>query len=117
MHGQTPALGGPPRRTPPAPRSREPRGAEADVPEYLSATNLAALRRMFERDKVELREFGIPIVTVSDSAGEVVGYQLRRDAFYLPYLTLMQGAARKSSPPARRSLRLSSASRARLRGG
>ena len=69
-----------------------------DVPEYLSATNLAALRRMFERDKVELREFGIPIVTVTDSAGEVVGYQLRRDAFYLPYLTLMQGAARKSSP-------------------
>ena len=69
-----------------------------DVPEYLAATNLAALRRMFERDKVELREFGIPIVTVSDEAGEVIGYQLRREAFYLPYLTLMQGAGRKSAP-------------------
>ena len=71
---------------------------KADVPEYLGASNLAALRRMFERDKVELREFGIPIVTVSDEAGEVIGYQLRRDAFYLPYLTLMQGATRKASP-------------------
>ena len=69
-----------------------------DVPEYLGKANLAALRRTFERDKVELREFGIPIITVTDSNDDVVGYQLRRDAFYLPYLSLMQDAHRKSTP-------------------
>lgn len=69
-----------------------------DVPEYLGKANLAALRRTFERDKVELREFGIPILSVTDSNGEVAGYQLRREAFYLPYLSLMQDAHRKTTP-------------------
>jgi proteasome accessory factor B len=50
--------------------------------------NKAALRRTFERDKDELRAFGIPIETVSDSNGETTGYRLRPEHFYLPYLTL-----------------------------
>ena len=67
-----------------------------DIPGYLSQENLAALRRAFERDKAELREFGVPIVTVTDSAGELMGYRLKRDAFYLPYLSLIQDAHRSS---------------------
>jgi proteasome accessory factor C len=69
-----------------------------DVPEYLAQDDLAALRRMFERDKVELRAFGIPLHTVKDSNDEVMGYQLRREAFYLPYLTLVQDARPASKP-------------------
>ena len=69
-----------------------------DVPEYLSKADLAALRRMFERDKVELREFGIPIITDKDETGEVIGYRLRREAFYLPYLSLIQDARPKTRP-------------------
>ncbi len=69
-----------------------------DVPEYLGKTDLAALRRMFERDKVELREFGIPILTISDSANELIGYQLKRESFYLPYLALIQDARQKTKP-------------------
>ena len=67
-----------------------------DIPGYLSQENLAALRRAFERDKSELREFGVPILTITDSAGEVMGYQLKRDSFYLPYLSLIQDARRTS---------------------
>lgn len=67
-----------------------------DVPGYLSQENLAALRRAFERDKAELREFGVPILTITDSTGELMGYQMKRDAFYLPYLSLIQDAHRSS---------------------
>lgn len=49
----------------------------------------AALRRMFERDKKELREFGIPLETVPNPDGEADGYQLKAREFYLPYLALM----------------------------
>ena len=42
-----------------------------EVPAYQSGTK-AARRRMFERDKDELRAAGIPIQTVSDAVGEVV---------------------------------------------
>jgi proteasome accessory factor B len=59
-----------------------------EVPAYQSGTK-AARRRMFERDKDELRAAGIPIQTVSDAAGEVLGYKLSRREFYLPYLSLI----------------------------
>jgi predicted DNA-binding transcriptional regulator YafY len=72
----------------------------SDVPAYLLAPNKAALRRSFERDKVELRTFGIPIVTETDGAGEVSGYRLRRENFYLPYLSLVE-ASRTTRPAAR----------------
>ena len=59
-----------------------------EVPGYLLGQNKAALRRTFERDKDELRAFGIPIETVPDPAGETAGYRLQPQHFYLPYLTL-----------------------------
>lgn len=70
-----------------------------DVPGYQKTGNKAALRRMFERDKKELRSFGIPIVTEEDGNGEVTGYRLRRESFYLPYLSLIEASRRR--PPAR----------------
>jgi predicted DNA-binding transcriptional regulator YafY len=49
----------------------------------------AAAQRMFERDKKELRAFGIPLQTITDEAGEVVGYRLPPRDFYMPYLSLV----------------------------
>src|SRR5690606_33433846 len=49
----------------------------------------AAAQRMFERDKKELRDFGIPIETVLDDAKEVLGYRLPPRRFYLPYLSVV----------------------------
>ena len=59
-----------------------------EVPGYLIARNKTALRRTFERDKDELRAFGIPIETVTGAEGEAIGYRLQPQHFYLPYLTL-----------------------------
>jgi proteasome accessory factor B len=53
-----------------------------------------AVRRTFERDKVELREMGIPIRTVKyetlGQPGVQEAYVLDRRDFYLPYLKLVQ---------------------------
>jgi proteasome accessory factor B len=57
----------------------------------------ATLRRMFERDKDELRAAGIPIETVLLPDGETQGYRLRTQDFYLPYLSL-RADGRKTSP-------------------
>lgn len=44
-----------------------------------------AFKRMFERDKAELRELGIPLETGSNSAWEPVeGYRIRRGDYELP---------------------------------
>lgn len=59
-----------------------------EVPGYDTGQNKAALRRTFERDKDELRAFGIPIETISAPDGDTVGYRLQPQHFYLPYLTL-----------------------------
>jgi proteasome accessory factor B len=59
-----------------------------EIPAYRAAPNKTALRRAFERDKEELRSFGVPIETVMDGAGEVQGYRLKREHFYLPYLSV-----------------------------
>ncbi|MEP7227769.1 MAG: hypothetical protein ABI785_10445, partial [Gemmatimonadales bacterium] len=56
-----------------------------EVPGYDTGQNKAALRRTFERDKEELRGFGIPIETVTEGDGEAVGYRLQAQHFYLPY--------------------------------
>lgn len=56
-----------------------------------------ALRRMFERDKDELRAFGVPIETVTSAEGEVEGYRLQARDFYLPYLSLVV-EGRKTAP-------------------
>jgi proteasome accessory factor B len=50
-----------------------------------------AFERMFERDKEELRELGIPIETGSDdpfAGDEEIGYRIRRQEFELPPVTL-----------------------------
>jgi predicted DNA-binding transcriptional regulator YafY len=71
------------------------------VPAYASpletddAQALEASRKMFERDKRELRAFGIPIETVSLVIGgsdAQEGYRLERKDFYLPYLRLLEQA-------------------------
>ena len=59
------------------------------------------VRRMFERDKDELRAFGVPIETVHYSMSyrneAQVGYRLRRSDFHLPYLKLL-GAVDAEAP-------------------
>jgi proteasome accessory factor B len=57
-------------------------------------TAQASVRRMFERDKDELRELGIPVETVqfriNYGAEEALAYRLARKDFYLPYLELLR---------------------------
>lgn len=66
-------------------------------------TDRASARRMFERDKDELRRAGIPIRTVRYSINygheEVEGYRLERRDFYLPYIRLLsaEGVPRPQS--------------------
>jgi len=61
-----------------------------DVPAYQNPDRKKdAIMRMFERDKDELRAFGISIETVpSKDDGEAAGYKLDKKGFYLPYLSL-----------------------------
>jgi proteasome accessory factor B len=66
-----------------------------DVPGYRGylseeRTTRESARRSFERDKDELRGFGVPIVTVQGEDGELRGYQIKRENFYLPYLTVLR---------------------------
>jgi proteasome accessory factor B len=60
-----------------------------EVPAYLATGNRESIRRKFERDKDELRAFGIPIRTVEGENGEESAYQLSARDFYLPYLTAL----------------------------
>ncbi|MBA3260163.1 MAG: WYL domain-containing protein [Gemmatimonadales bacterium] len=60
------------------------------VPAYHAGSQKKeTLRRMFERDKDELRRFGVLIETVPLPEGEADGYRLLSRDFYLPYLSLM----------------------------
>jgi proteasome accessory factor B len=56
------------------------------VPQYAENTSTEAFDRMFERDKDELRELGIPLETTSEDAlfEDEVGYRVDRDAYALP---------------------------------
>lgn len=69
-----------------------------DVPDYQGSEH-ETMRRMFERDKQELKQFGIPIETVNSEDG--AGYRLRKGDFYLPFLQLVD-EQRGSSPPGKR---------------
>ena len=76
------------RRNYPVPVEELARG----VPAYsLGDKQQSTVARMFERDKDELRAFGIPIETVVLD-GDTFGYRLRREDFYLPYLLLASSA-------------------------
>jgi proteasome accessory factor B len=71
----------------------------AHVPAYTQtwdpgdARTQATVRRMFERDKDELRAHGIPLQTVRYSINfgkeQIDGYRIARRDFYLPYLKLI----------------------------
>jgi proteasome accessory factor B len=67
-------------------------------------TKRASVRRMFERDKDELRRAGIPLRTVQYAMDhgmtEMEGYLIDRRDFYLPYLRLVSGE--RGPPRARR---------------
>jgi proteasome accessory factor B len=58
----------------------------AAVPQYADCASDEAFDRMFERDKDEVREMGIPIQTGSNSAwfDDEVGYRVDRAAYALP---------------------------------
>ena len=60
-----------------------------------------ARMRMFERDKDELRAFGVPIETVRGPDGDVAGYLLRARDFYLPYLYVAAAEGRPRREPHR----------------
>jgi proteasome accessory factor B len=63
------------------------------VPAYGKSGSKVALRRMFERDKDELRALGIPIEI--HSLDDTTGYRLKPAEFYLPYLaTVVDGKKR-----------------------
>lgn len=60
-------------------------------------TKADSVKRTFERDKDELRAFGVRIETVPLSDGDTVGYRLSARDFYLPYLCVME-EGRPSKP-------------------
>lgn len=63
-----------------------------DVPAYLADGSVMngqpsdTVKRMFERDKLELRELGVPIESVGEEGSDESAYRLRTKEFYLPYL-------------------------------
>lgn len=58
------------------------------IPGYSDATSDEAFERMFERDKDELRQMGIPVDTVTNVQGEVEGYRINQDDYAMPELRL-----------------------------
>jgi proteasome accessory factor B len=59
------------------------------IPDYASTSSNEAFERMFERDKNELRELGIPLETVSAGAiDDDPGYRIDQEAYGLPPLML-----------------------------
>jgi predicted DNA-binding transcriptional regulator YafY len=54
-----------------------------------TAEEQAAFRRMFERDKEDLRDLGVPLVTGSNSAwDDEIGYRIARSDYALPDIDL-----------------------------
>src|ERR1700761_4343384 len=60
-----------------------------------------AFKRMFERDKEELRELGIPLETgpINPLDGEDTGYRVQRQVYELPELVLEPDEAAAPPPP------------------
>lgn len=67
----------------------------SQVPGYAGATNDASIARTFERDKDELRAFGVPIETLEPNANDDGHQRYRIDPreMYLPYLLVAAGTA------------------------
>lgn len=72
--------------TRPVPRST----IAMSVAGYGSATSEGAFERMFERDKDELRSLGVPIETVTDVNGEVLGYTINAQTYGMVEVSLSQ---------------------------
>lgn len=61
----------------------------SSVAGYEGSPNEDAFSRMFERDKNELRDLGIPLETGRVSSSDVIeGYRINRDAYALPEIRL-----------------------------
>ncbi|WP_337060716.1 helix-turn-helix transcriptional regulator [Kineococcus sp. G2] len=58
----------------------------AAVPQYADCATTVAFERMFERDKEDLRELGVPLDTGGEDPlfGDEAGYRIDRDAYALP---------------------------------
>ena len=75
-----------------------------DVPAYLADGSVNAgqpsptLKRMFERDKKELRALGVPIATDGKDGDPETRYFLRPTDFYLPYLSVVTPRGATSKP-------------------
>jgi proteasome accessory factor B len=64
-----------------------------EVPAYAKGKQ-DSTKRTFERDKLELRELGIPIETMGNEGAEDTTYRLRARDFYMPYLALVSERGR-----------------------
>jgi proteasome accessory factor B len=60
------------------------------VPQYADCDSAEAFDRMFERDKEDLRDLGIPVVTGTDQRwfDDETGYRIDRDTYALPPIEL-----------------------------
>jgi predicted DNA-binding transcriptional regulator YafY len=58
-----------------------------EVPGYAGKTK-PTQKRMFERDKRELKAFGVPITTVGGEGDDESAYRMATTDFYLPYLSV-----------------------------
>lgn len=58
------------------------------IPGYAESPSDDAFERMFERDKDELRQMGIPVDTVVNAQGEVEGYVIDQESYAMPDIDL-----------------------------
>jgi proteasome accessory factor B len=65
----------------------------AAVPQYADCATAQAFERMFERDKEDLRELGVPLVMGGEDPlfDDEAGYKIDRDAYALPEITFTPG--------------------------
>jgi len=81
----------------------------------------ATVRRMFERDKDELRALGVPIETLEYNINfgreQVTGYRLARSDFHLPYLSLVREAGGEKADGSADAFELSEQEAAAALGG
>jgi proteasome accessory factor B len=85
--------------------------ADAEEDEAKTTTARNSVRRMFERDKDELREAGIPIesvkIRIEYGATRIDAYRLTRQDFHLPYLRIASEASSQEPPTGAEALELS----------
>ncbi|CAM2760802.1 helix-turn-helix transcriptional regulator [Skermania piniformis] len=60
---------------------------------YADSVSTEAFYRMFERDKNELRDLGVPLETGTNRGSSVEGYRINRDAYELPEIDLNSAEA------------------------